>query len=931
MRRWLIAVPLVFILLLGFLLVVFNSGVLQHSIEKKASEALGGPVKLGHVSLVPMWPLAVQVGASSVSHPAFTLNWKSLRVELRNFLPPFKVRVKVDEPILVALPPPAKTPVPPEPVEPSGESPAAAIPPLHLTVIVRGGDLKYANYHIRDLETDFEQSRVLESPARLNLKARVEGLMVPVSISIESEDLTLTPERVASSNFKFAVAGLVSSLQGSSSLKEGVHRWQAKIDAPDLSRLPQLPLPATGWKGSVQLDVLVEKNGSKSDWAAKGEARADKVWANLALMQPKLSAKGPFHLDLRAKFSYGAGAVSVPQLETAADFTQTEIIYENMLNKAAGIPLSFSSQIDGDQSQIQFRDLQFNFWKMSAKASGQVATRSPFAATLKVNVPSFALEGAEKILTPLSKQPVRGEIALAANFDGSLMEPVKAKLNVESLKLKNIFADVAYEKPGVAKISGPMQANVEARFQVAGGAVKQADAKGRVILSDMTLYAKPLHKEAKQALLADFQIRNTGEVFDVQNFSLESFAGRIKVSGRISGIFDPKLQLRGEVQSLNLSELRMALPDYRDKIPKGQVNGTISLSGQRSTTKPWNDWPMLVAGDLRVQLPEYMLSPSPPEKSPEEKEGANQNLAPPPEPFLPAGELTSRMNLKVAADIGILRKDKLDIKGVHVSGNISGGRFRGGAKIEKIFSGGLQVSNLDVPLLDSLAPIQGSVRWRDWVIEDALEFAKPSAKEFASGRMAGNADFLTKMPGDKEFKRALKASGAISLEPVTLNSVKIGEMINDVVKKIPMLKLQPVKVEPMKGSINSDFDYKNETLQIEKLTAIDQDQSELQLKGKVVVPTMHGDFVGSFMWAKPQIQGCLLEGNSDAKGRMVIPVAIKGDLMHPGFSTLSDLVGKLGGRALECEKKKLVEKFTRDGGKQLEGELKKHLKGLFGN
>ena len=121
-----------------------------------------------------------------------------------------------------------------------------------------------------------------------------------------------------------------------------------------------------------------------------------------------------------------------------------------------------------------------------------------------------------------------------------------------------------------------------------------------------------------------------------------------------------------------------------------------------------------------------------------------------------------------------------------------------------------------------------------------------------------------------------------------------------------------------------------ETMQLPSFNASDVDGSELQLKGKVILSSMQADLVGSFLWVQNQIRGCIGEGNSDDKGRLIVPLAIKGDVMKPGFSILTDVVGKLAGRALECEKNKLIDKVKKDGAEGLKKELNKTLKGLFG-
>jgi hypothetical protein len=143
--------------------------------------------------------------------------------------------------------------------------------------------------------------------------------------------------------------------------------------------------------------------------------------------------------------------------------------------------------------------------------------------------------------------------------------------------------------------------------------------------------------------------------------------------------------------------------------------------------------------------------------------------------------------------------------------------------------------------------------------------------------------------------------------------------------------VKPVKVEPLHGQMKAQFELNKSILDLSQFNAVDQDGSEIQMRGKVDVESMKGDLAGTFFLMNPPLTGCLLEGNADNKGRMVIPLAVKGDLLSPSFSIVSDLVTKIGGKALQCESKKLVEKLKTEGKEKLEKDLKKTLKNIFGN
>ena len=188
----------------------------------------------------------------------------------------------------------------------------------------------------------------------------------------------------------------------------------------------------------------------------------------------------------------------------------------------------------------------------------------------------------------------------------------------------------------------------------------------------------------------------------------------------------------------------------------------------------------------------------------------------------------------------------------------------------------------------------------------------------------------TLLPSDSKFQQDLQATGQISFAPLLLKTVKVGEMINGLLAKAPVLKAKPMKVEPLDGKADLTFSLKTNVLQMSPFHMVDQEQNSITLKGQVNLVGLISDLNGEFLWAKPTLQGCVLQGNQDVAGRMVIPMIIKGPLMNPSTSALTGIAEKLLGKALECEKNKFLEKAKSDGKKKLETEAKKALKSLIG-
>ncbi len=934
--RWLLLIPVVTLAIVVGAVMALNLGIFHSQIEHAASDMSGGEVKLGPVSLTIRWPLTIKIGPTHWRKPGMDLTWQELIFETTVLTAPRSVTLRLDRPHLEikgdftahAATQGTKT-------NPEKSVKTDSVGPLQLRVTLVDGEVDLPQGHLKALHFTFEQKQLLRSTASVHGKAFLEASAFPlrIPISIDSDGLTLTPETVKASDVKLFVGGLEAVAQGTSLLTEDRHRWKVTVSAPDLTKLPKPPMeiPIQDWRGAVAIQLEVTKGGEKSAWSADGDVSVKQFGAMLKYHQDKLTVQGPARLELEAHFQYANDTPAIPKLNGEFELSEARVVYQDMFDKAAGVPMSAKVTAAGDPQQLKLESLEFKFWNLLLKLHGETSLKAPYVGHGFFEIPALSLTGADKIILPLAKSPVQGQAQLRGEIQGALAHPMECAVKLEALQLKDFSAHVEYEKPGLLKARGPLLISLNANGEMSKGQVDRVQASGEVTLSETALVLGPLRKEAMQEFKVSFAARNAAKIVEIQRFDIESFFGKIKTKGRVKDPLGPSLeQFKIEIASLSLSELRLALPEWRDKIPKGSLSGQLKLDGRMASEKPWTDWPLNVEGSLRATLPDYKMDAS--EREPPQKINTTLKSEPPAksEGFLSKGYLTSHLKMKLLVDIAKLSKDKLLLSGVHSDGVIDAGRFKGIASIHDIFSGEVSLTALDVPLLELRPAIAGALQWKNIVIQDAMAFAKPEYKDFATGRTAGTTEFVTYLPADKDFMSYLKAKGQATMEPVTMSSVKVGQMINDLLQKVPLIKSQPVKVEPLKGSMKMQFDLRAQVVQVENLLARDQDGSELQLKGKVDLVGMQGDLAGGFLWAKPQVKGCLLEGNSDAQGRMLIPVAIKGDLMHPGFSLISDMIGKLGGKALQCEQKKLVERVKVEGTKKLEEEVKKKLQGLFG-
>lgn len=922
----------------AFLLI--NSGVLRDYVQKEVRTKTGLAVEIGSLRLEPRWPLTLNIGPSKIPAPHVTLAVKGAQVVVASFAVPYDIRVRVEEPSVRLNGPLASFSTTPKSAAPGaktdGGGGGGAAGQFRLQLQVINGEFRAHDLGVSVINVDFEQKLWMSSraPAKVDFSARVDSSYLPGSwpITLHSDSLVLSEEAIKAQSVTASFAGLLASVQGTSLLGQGRHRWLAEVKAPDLKALPKPPfeVPASDWSGAIEVRAEVVKDGTAAPWSASGNARAEGVRARLKWQKEKTTVDGPVTLDFAGKFSYQNEKFSLPELTGVADLTSALVLHGDLLQKPKDIALKVEAQVAGDNSKLEIKKLETRFWQIVAQASGSITPKSPFSSQLQLEIPMTSLKGIEALLLPLRKSPVQGDVALKAEYSGPLTDPWAAVLRIQKLSLKNFAADVTYEGATSLKVRGPIMANVDVKGEMDRGVPKAFEGSGNLQLSGLALVAGPLRKEPRQPLAATFNIRTDGTALRLQPLAIKGFLGDIKMNGTVREPKRPKVALRLEAQPLDLSELRVAMPSFRDVIPKGSVVGRISLDGDAAIDQPWAEWPLTVAGDLKVNLPEYLVAPAAAAGDVSGAPPSPNQAAGPPQGFLPKGALTERMNLQTALDVGVLRKDKLTVKGLAAAGRVQSGRFRGSVAVGEVFGGQVRATQLDVPLLEPLPLLTGALALEQIIVQDALEFMKPDYKTMATGRAKGTLTFSTRMPADARFMDELKSKGQIVLQPIVLNTIKIGQILNDLMAKIPGVKLPPAKVTPLKGMVQLDYQLAAQAMTLSPLLAREEDGSELELKGKVIVPTMEGDLVGNFMWAGSGVKGCLLEGNADAKGRLVVPVALKGNLMQPQISMLTDTAGKLAGRALECEKNKLIEKVKKDGGESLRKEGEKLLKGILG-
>lgn len=939
MRVFLGIVVLIALVGIGSVL-AFNSGLFQSYLEKKAQAALGDQIhlRLGATKIQYRWPPLVRIEGSQVDHPLAQLDWRTLELEVNPLRSPLEIHVALDHPkvILKATNAEAEKPQSQAASMPPSAAPPSNLSSLGLKLNIHNGEVQSPWGNVSSLNLTFEQKLLLQSSAALHLEASFHPNVLPLPLPIElnTPSMVLSPKEVSAKELSARFAGLAAVVQGASSLLEGRHQWSVRLSAPDLAQLPTPPpgpISLKNWKGGVQLQADLSKASTQEPWRASGNFLVKDMAAHLDGKMDQASVNGGFLFDGEGRFLAHDGVLEWPNLRLSADFTEAKVIYADLLHKEPRVPLKVSLSGVGAGQKFDLRELNFQLWKLSGGLNGSLELAPPYLAQFQFRLKPTSLIGAEVIFPPLKASPVQGEISVNGRMDGPLTDYAKARIVLETMALKKFAAAVNWEREGVLGIRGPVQADVTGRGEWNQGKIKFAEGQGFVDLSAAALVMGPLRKEQNANFKGRFDIRNVGSAVVINEMDLNSFIGRFSAKGKVEMKDLPVMNLQVEAKPLSLSELRVAAPAIRDLLPKGTLTGKGDIKGQLDTRKTWSDWPLVISGNLELNLPEYKVASSEAlgagakKASPAPSQGSEATS------FLPDGELTRKMRVRVRARVDRLQKDSLILKSVSTNGQLVDGRYLGEVEIGEVFGGSAQIKALKLPLLQKNPLIEGSANWLDITIEDLLGFVKPEYKAFASGKTAGVAEFATVLPSQADFLQRLRVRGDAAAQPVTFNSVKIGEMVNAQMTKVPLLKLKPMKVDPLRGQAKMKFDLRNGVVDVVTFNGVDVDNSEIQLKGKVTLNAMEGDLAGTFFWSNPSVKGCMLEGNQDGKGRMIVPFALRGNLLSPGLSVLNDVLGQLAAKAAGCEGKKLLDKAKGEGQQKLEKELKKTLKGLFGN
>lgn len=529
-------------------------------------------------------------------------------------------------------------------VGPVSVSPDPAKLPITISVVSKGLELAPLQPYVGDLLPIKIRSGSVTSDVSLTRRLH-ERLEAKGSVRFEDMDFTAT------------ASGYSPPKPLSLALDHSV-----RVDLEsDTIEADHFRLTIGGSKVDIAGKVTQARTSPRLDLSIKsdGLALGDLVRLDPALpsrLPQGLGVSGPMALDVDYE-----GSLSAFSARGFVDATRAGLAWKKLVDKASGVPaaLRFEGSYDGKKLTIGRAHLELHSMKLDT--SGSVTNLSSPSMKLKLSTNEVSLDGWEKVLPVLKKNPLRGRFSFTAEVEGSTAEPAKSQLDVKLAlrevgpveRLFTIAPALKASWPRDLDLAGTASADIDFQgtmdaFEIDGqmdlrngnfrygsllekprGEQAQLKLKGRYAGGDVTV-------ENIDLALKDLQATGKGSIKDVTNPFIDiylstepvdvarwapagrSFVGRLRLALGAKGWLNKPEALsftKVELEALGLGPLEKvmeALPSLRASLPEGfKLDGiadaSVSFSGTYPKLSGRAEFDLTRAG---LRHPDWVVKPS---------------------------------------------------------------------------------------------------------------------------------------------------------------------------------------------------------------------------------------------------------------------------------------------------------------------------------
>jgi uncharacterized protein involved in outer membrane biogenesis len=337
------------------------------------------------------------------------------------------------------------------------------------------------------------------------------------------------------------------------------------------------------------------------------------------LLPPELSIADPLALDGRINGTFGA-----LQFNSAGDLGANHVIYRDWIDKAAGVPFTFSLGGAFNENQIALNQLDLRLADLTVKATDIVLRKGKLAARLETN--RFDLASLAPIVTIARKYNPRGAVEVHTRLaifehkpalDGTV---VLSKVNVAmpdrptspvsdlsgtirmagktahagpvSLNVGSSHATLRADAQSIQPLHASYQLNIDTlklgelvpSRQYLGEQLTQVAASGAFSRDDANNLAATANITSPSGTIANVAYQNLAltanyapKLLTIDSLKLAAFGGSVGASGRATLDTVPRFDLK---LSANQIDLQKALESQKAKAAetvRGNLTGNLQV------------------------------------------------------------------------------------------------------------------------------------------------------------------------------------------------------------------------------------------------------------------------------------------------------------------------------------------------------------------
>lgn len=454
-------------------------------------------------------------------------------------------------------------------------------------------------------------------------------------------------------------------------------------------------------------------------------------------------------------------------------------------------------------------------------------------------------------------------------------------------------------------------------------------------------YIKPL-SDAPFVGTFELKARLAEKNLHVQLFDLLTNLGTFRISGVVANIQKPDFKMSIDLANVKVKELLKFAPANANYSADGSLQAQLSVQGQYDSQQPIELNPLTIKGAINATLKQASFksstvkAPSPTNQDQAKAETwgeflKNQSGLPPAQSLLPPWPVLQNSSLSLGLNIANFNFDKLNAQGLSLNSTYNRGQTQSKLTIAKIFQG-----QINLPLVTARdlfkSPhfyIEGQVT--RLALLDLVSYFTPEYKEHLLGGTLTNRFKMTStLPGTKDWLVKLKASGQLRGEKIRTKDNAIEKVIGEKIAKIAKDKnVLSKKGVPFIADLITEYNLQSAIANVSKFNLLTVDKNEFDGSGNVRVD-LDANITGQLYLATVDVGGSVRRANSDASGRLVVPVTFRGSLLNPTFDVAASTIEEMTKNTLKYEAKQLKSKIGEKlNDKKTQEKIKGALKGLF--